>query len=415
MKRLVPFEKASETLSKYTDESLMIHQKVEHIPLWEAGGRVLAADITAREDIPAFHRSHVDGYAFISSDVAAAGEANPVTLPVIDTIAAGSCPAVKLLRGTAMKIFTGAPLPPEADCIIKKEETEEISSESGPAVIIKRYVFPGECISRRGEDARAGEALYPAGRRISFPETEILATLGIDPVPVYARPQIGVFSTGNELVGLHEDQPYGKLRASNLYTLAELIRLAGGAPVNLGIAPDRLEEVLHVYEQADRLHLPLVISTGGTASGDLDYIKNAMDLANSSRLFDKVGIRPGAPFVASVKENQLLVGLSGNPGGAIVAFLLLLLPLISRLEGAEKELTGSRGRLTAPIVRKGGLRGFFWGNYNEQNGYFDVTPFGNQYCGAMQTHITSNCLIELPAGKVNLSHGDEVKIWKLPS
>jgi molybdopterin biosynthesis enzyme len=121
-----------------------------------------------------------------------------------------------------------------------------------------------------------------------------------------------------------------------------------------------------------------------------------------------------------VKEHQLLVGLSGNPGGAIIAFLLLLFPIISRLEGRARGLMPARGRLTASIVRQGGLRGFFWGRYKEHEGEntqesrLYVTPFENHFCGALETHKTSNCLVEVPAGKVNLTPGSDVVFWRLP-
>ena len=441
---MISLEKAREILSDYVNKTLMLQQKVESVPLWEAGGRVLAVDVASSEDVPAFHRSHVDGFAVFSSDVVAAAEDNPVVLRIIDTVAAGSDKGTSLLPGTAIKIFTGAPLPQGADCIIKREETEEIAeteggaketggakgagaslegkegaeggSTVGSAVIIKRSVQRGENISRRGEDFLAGVTLYPRGSVISFTQTEILATLGIDPVDVYVKPRIGIFSTGNELVAPREPLTHGKLRASNLYALAELIRLAGGVPVNLGIAKDRLADVLHVYEQAEQLKLPIVISTGGTASGDLDYMKEAMEQTGSVRMFNKIAIRPGAPFVASMKKDQLLVGLSGNPGGAIVAFLLLLLPIISRLEGCVRGLLPDRGNLTTSIVRQGGLRGFFWGRYEEEESENRryVTPFGNQYCGALETHKTSNCLVDIPAGEVDLPVGSDIAIWRLP-
>lgn len=411
---MISLEKAKKILDDFSQEALMASQKVESVPLWEAGGRILAADITAGEDAPAFSRSHVDGYALISTDTCEASPENPVTLKIIDTIAAGSYSTKKLLPGTAMKILTGAPLPLEADCIIKKEETGEVAVDSNPAVIIKRPVIAGENISRKGEDISAGDFLFSRGTTISSVHMEILATLGIDPVSVFARPRIGVFSTGNELVDVQKQLQFGQLRASNLYTLAEIVRQAGGVPVNLGVARDKVDNVLQIYEKAYQLKLPIVVSTGGTASGDFDVIKEAMEHTASVRLFNKVAMRPGAPFVASVRDSQLLIGLSGNPGGAIVAMLMIIYPIISRLAGASKHLLPGRGKLTAPIIRKGGLRGFFWGRYDEKGGLLYVTPFQNQFCGAIETHLNSNCLIEIPAGKVNLTENDCVDFWKLP-
>jgi molybdopterin molybdotransferase len=412
---MLSLEKAKEIMFDHLLDLLMFHQKVEPVPLWEAGGRVLAADIIAHEDVPAFDRSPVDGYALFSADTCAAAADNPITLTIIDTIAAGSYPYKMLLPGTAIKIFTGAPLPRKADCIIKKEETTEIAIDPGSAVIIKRPLSVGENISVKGEDIFCGESLFCRGSILSSAHMGILATLGIDPVPVIAKPQIGIFSTGNELVDLHDRLLFGQLRASNLYTLAEIIRQAGGIPVNLGITRDRVDDVLQVYEKAHQLKLPLIISTGGTASGDYDIIKDAMEATVSTRLFNKAAIRPGAPFVASVKDKQLLIGLSGNPAGAIVAMLLFVFPMISRLAGADKQLLSGEGKLTAPITRKSGMRGFFWGCCEEREGGLYVTPFETQYCGAITTYANSNCLIEVPQSKVNLAVDDIVVFWKLPN
>ncbi|HHU77026.1 MAG TPA: molybdopterin molybdotransferase MoeA [Firmicutes bacterium] len=411
---MIALEKAKKILDDYLLEVLPIFRRVETVPLWEAGGRVLAEDVVAGEDAPAFNRSHVDGYAFLAADSYGAAPNSPVTLTIIDTIAAGSYSLKEITPGTAMKIFTGAPLPPAADCIIKKEEIEETFTASGAAIIIKRAVGAGENISNKGEDLTSGDFLLSRGTIISSAQVEILATLGIDPVTVYARPQIGIFSTGNELVTLQNKLQHGQLRASNIYTLAEIIRRAGGSPVNLGIVRDRADDVLQAYAKADQLQLPMVISTGGTASGDFDVTKAAMEQAGSSRLFNKVAMRPGAPFVVSKKENRLLIGLSGNPGGAIVTMFIFLFPMISKLAGDNKYLSPSRGRLTGPIVRQGGLRGFFWGCCDKRGGRLYVTPFRNQFCGAIKVHLHSNCLIEVPAGKVNLLPGDDVNIWHLP-
>jgi len=413
---LLSLENAKDILFNELERALLVPINVESVPLWEAGGRILAKDVVAQEDVPAFDRSPIDGYALIASDTIGAAVDHPATLKIIDTVAAGSYSKKMLVPGTAMKIFTGAPLPQGANCIIKKEEVTEARSKLGSLseVIIKRAVVRGEGIATKGEDISLGEPLFESGTVLTSAHMGILATLGIDPVPVFVKPQIGIFSTGNELVDVHKPPEHGQLRASNIYTLAEIIRQAGGIPVNLGVVKDRIEDVIQVYKKARQLGLPVVISTGGTASGDYDVIKEAMDGISTSRLFNKVAIRPGAPVVASIKKGQLLIGLSGNPAGAAVAMLLLVFPVISKLAGTKKPLEQSKGKLTTPIFRKGGLRGFLWACYYEQNGCLYAATFENQFCGAMKTHAKSNCLIEIPAGKVNLPAGDLVTIWKLP-
>lgn len=406
---MLSLEEAKELLFKQIHELGLSAGQVEHVPLWEAGGRTLAEDIFAQEDVPSFDRSPVDGYAIKASDTTGATETNPVTLKIMDTIAAGNCSTKVLAPGTAMRIFTGAPLPQGGDSIIKQEEVEAISGE----ILIKREVQPGESVAAKGEDIARGEFLIPKGTVLHPGHMGILATLGISEVPVCKKPRIGVFSTGSELVEIQSELRHGQLRVSNIYTLGEIIRQAGAIPVNLGVVKDRIEDVTNVYEKAARLKLPVVISTGGTSTGDYDLIKEAMDLISSTRLFNKVAIRPGAPVIASVKEKQLLIGLSGNPAGAAVAMYILILPVIAKIVGTKKELEKSRARLTDPYSREGGLRGFLWANYYEENGCLYVTPHKNQFCGALKTFSQSNCLVEIQAGKVSLNKGDLVDIWKL--
>lgn len=407
---MLSLEKAKEILLDKLHESGLDSKKVEYIPLWEAGGRVLAEDIIAKEDVPAFDRSPVDGYAILASDTSGATESNPAVLKVIDTIAAGNYSKKMLTPGTAMRIFTGAPLPQGATSIIKQEEVTVADSQ----IYIKRKVNAGEGVAVKGEDISTGEFLISAGTTIQPGHVGILASLGIDFVPVYKKPEIGIFSTGSELAEIDSQLQHGQLRVSNIYTLAEIIRQAGAIPVNLGVVKDRIEDVTKVYEKAKHLNLPIVISTGGTATGDYDLIKEAMDLVSSSRLFNKVAMRPGAPVVASVKEKQLLIGLSGNPAGAAVATYMVMLPVISKMTGAKKELEKKQAKLTKPFTRNGGLRGFLWANYYEQDGCLYVTPHENQFCGAIKTFSESNCLIETTGGKIRLNKEESVTIWKLP-
>lgn len=407
---MLSLEKAKEILLDKLHELGLDSKKVEYIPLWEAGGRVLAEDIIAKEDVPAFDRSPVDGYAILASDTSGATESNPAVLKVIDTIAAGNYSKKMLTPGTAMRIFTGAPLPQGATSIIKQEEVTVADSQ----IYIKRKVNAGEGVAVKGEDISTGEFLISAGTTIQPGHVGILASLGIDFVPVYKKPEIGIFSTGSELAEIDSQLQHGQLRVSNIYTLAEIIRQAGAIPVNLGVVKDRIEDVTKVYEKAKHLNLPIVISTGGTATGDYDLIKEAMDLVSSSRLFNKVAMRPGAPVVASVKEKQLLIGLSGNPAGAAVATYMVMLPVISKMTGAKKELEKKQAKLTKPFTRNGGLRGFLWANYYEQDGCLYVTPHENQFCGAIKTFSESNCLIETTGGKIRLNKEESVTIWKLP-
>ncbi|NLM51579.1 MAG: molybdopterin molybdotransferase MoeA [Firmicutes bacterium] len=406
---MVTLEDAGEQLFLYTKKLKAAYTAVEEVPLWEAGGRVIAEEVVAKENIPSFNRSLVDGFALRSADTKAA---LPATFTVIDTVAAGAPTAKEVLPQTAIKIFTGAPLPKGCDCVIKREEVKE--NQAGTTITIDRSVETGEGVSYKGEDIAVGEKLIPCGSLLEPSHLAILATLGYATVKVYGRPKIGIFSTGNELCPVEAKPAPGQLRVSNLYSLAGIVRQAGGIPVSLGLVQDKASAVVQIYEQAQKLNLPLVLSTGGTASGDYDVVKAAMDNFAATRLFNKVAIRPGAPVVAAVTDKQLLLGLSGNPAGAVVAMLLLVYPLIAYLSGTGKTLETCQARLTASISRKGGLRSFFWAKYFTEGGQIFCTPQPKQFCGAVKTYQESNCFLELPPGPVDLAPGSLVTIWQLP-
>lgn len=407
---MILLESAKDILFNEIERLGLCSKDTETVPLWEVGGRVLAEDIIAIENVPAFDRSPIDGYALRASDTLDATVDNPASFKIIDTVAAGSASRKRLSPGTAMKIFTGAPLPQGADSIIKLEEAVEGDSE----LLVKRAVEKGEGVALKGEDIAVGEFLLSKGTILRAVHMAILATLGFELVPVYNRPKVGVFSTGNELTEIHNKLQHGQLRVSNIYTLAEIVRQAGGVPINLGVVRDRVEDVVEVYEKAHELKLPVVVSTGGTASGDYDIIKDAMNSASTTRLFNKIAVRPGAPVVASVKPGQLLIGLSGNPAGAAITMLVIIFPVISRLIGIDRELERSRGKLLKPIFHRGELKKFLWADFYEKDGCLYVTPCENQFCGGIKTQAHSNCLVEMPEGIIKIEAGELVDILKLP-
>ncbi|HZK24784.1 MAG TPA: molybdopterin molybdotransferase MoeA [Oscillospiraceae bacterium] len=403
---MIAFEQAQKILCQEIERLLANTNNVEQLSLWQAGDRVLAQDIVAADNVPAFDRSLVDGFALLAADTEGATAEQPITLPVTATVAAGARAAKALLPKTAVRIFTGALLPDGTDCVVKEEKVI-VTDE---AIVLKHEEDKGEGISFKGEDIALGEHLLSCGTRLAPADLAILATLGIDPVPVFKQPEVGIFSTGNELVDVNCSLQPGQLRASNLYVLAELVRQAGGVPVNLGLVGDSEEEVLAVYAEAEERDLPLILSTGGTASGDYDVIKAAMDKFSGGRLFNKVAMRPGAPVVVSAGSRQLLIGLSGNPAGATVAMLLLIAPLIARLAGNKHFLRRQQARLTQPIFYRSALRGFFWGNYDQQADNIYVTPHVNQFCASIKTYVQSNCLIEAADGH-NIERNQLVTIF----
>src|SRR5262249_15355032 len=209
----------------------------EQVALTGARARVLAADIVAPHDVPPFRNSAMDGYAVRSADVATAGAARAVRLRVLETVAAGSVASGPVGAGTAIRIMTGAPMPDDADAVVKVEDTRE----AGEAVEIHAAVGAGTNVRHSGEDVRAGETVLGPGRMLRPADIGLIASLGVAMVRVVRRARVAIIATGDELVDVGEPLGPGQIVNSNAYTLAAAVEEAGGEPLLMGIVRDRPE------------------------------------------------------------------------------------------------------------------------------------------------------------------------------
>ena len=398
---LIPLEAARELFY-----DLLEVMPSEKVPLGEAGGRVLAEDIFAGDDIPPFNRSPLDGYAFRSADTAGATAENPSWLQVLEEVPAGSWPRYPVSPGTATKILTGAPVPAGADAVIRFEET----LLEGGKVGIKSPFLPDSNICWAGEDIKKGEQGVHKGSVITPGIAGILASQGCAEPRVFRRPVVAIISTGDELVGIDQPLSPGKIRDSNLYSLMAAVKEAGGIPCNLGTAADdpkmigeKLEQAL---EQAD-----LVITTGGASVGDYDLVKDTFQKIGAEMLFWKIGVRPGTAMVGAIRNGKVLLGLSGNPGAALITFELLARPVIRHLGGWKQlyRLT-VEGIMTEPFRKASPQRRIlrciaFW-----KDDLWQVKLAGKQNPGIIQSFASCNAMADIPAGTGPLKTGDRVKI-----
>ena len=297
------------------------------VPLAQAHGRVLVQDVTAREDVPGFVNSSMDGFALRASDT---GE-DPARLRVVDAVLAGRPSERSLGPGEAARIMTGAPLPPGADAVCMIEQTRV----EGEDVIIGRAVRPGEYVRHVGEDTRAGQALFAPGDVLSPAAIGVLAGQGIEAVSVVPRPRVGVLSTGDELVDDGGPLAPGQIRDLNRPMLLALIEEAGAEPVDLGVARDSFEAIrLAVAEGV--ASCDAVVTTGGVSVGDVDFVKVALaDLAPADSHSLRVAMKPGKPFAFAVvgPTSVPVFGLPGNPVSTRVSFEMFVRPALRRLAG----------------------------------------------------------------------------------
>ena len=303
---------------------------VERVALLAAHGRVLAEDIRSPRDIPGFDNSAMDGYAVRAADVAAASEANPVSLKVIETVGAGAMPTRRVEPGTAIRTMTGAPIAPGADAIIQVERTRgsDTKVEILAAVEARNFIRP------RGEDLREGESVMSTGKVLTASDLGMLASLNRAMLDVYRKPQVAIVATGDELVNVDQIPTGAQIVNSSAYALAAAIGEAGGAPTILKIARDTLEDTRERLSEAMRFDV--VFSTGGVSVGQFDHVKGVMDELGMRTLFHGVAQRPGRPLKFGIMGGRPVFGLPGNPVSTMVCFYLYARPALRKMGGYRK-------------------------------------------------------------------------------
>lgn len=378
----------------------------ETLPILETHGRVLAQPIAAREDLPFWDNSSMDGYAVRAADVAGSTPEEPRRLQVIGRAPAGSLYQGDVGPGQAVKIMTGAPMPRGADSVVIVERTRTLREEGIDHVLIEAEVPPGANVRRKGEEVRSGEVVLEPGRTIRASEVGMMAHLGYPQVSVIRTPRVGVMVTGDEL--LRPDQPMepGKIRNSNTYSLLCQIRAAGAEAVDLGIVEDTMEATVAAFETGSS-ECDILVSSGGVSMGDLDFVRPALLELGFTLHFEKVALAPGKPTTFATRERRLVFGLPGNPVSVMVTFELFVRPAIRRLQGSRRlHRPRVRGRLTMPFRKKSGRTHFVRCRITgDESGQLLVTPVFSQSSGALRAMAEANALAvverdiqELPAG-----------------
>jgi molybdopterin molybdotransferase len=306
----------------------------ENATLRNAVGRVLADDIVAPVNVPPFDNSAVDGYAVRASDLACEGETR---LMVVDRITAGRAATHSLETGEAIRIFTGAPMPPGADTVFMQEDCRV----EGDAVIVPRGLKCGANRRLAGEDMRSGAVALPAGRRLAVQHVALAAALGFTELSVQRRVKVALFSTGDEIVEPGSKLPGAALYDSNRYLLAGLITRLGAEVTDLGILGDDSDELARAIGKAAEDH-DLVLTSGGVSTGEADHVRSAIERIGRI-VFWRVAIKPGRPVAMGVVPSSqrgagaAFVGLPGNPVAVFVTFVRVVRPLLLRLAGALPE------------------------------------------------------------------------------
>ncbi|MGG5807868.1 molybdopterin molybdotransferase MoeA [Falsiroseomonas sp. CW058] len=373
----------------------------EGVPLRAALGRVLAEDLRAPVALPPFFNSAVDGYAFRHEDLAAAGETR---LPVAARLQAGQR-AAPVAPGTAVRIFTGAPMPPGADTVMMQEDARE----EGGAVLLAAGLARGANCRPAGEDVALGEVALEEGRRLTAPDLGLAAALGMAALPVRPLLRVGVFSTGDELAEPGAALGPAKTYDSNRFTLMALLASLPVAVDDLGILPDDAVATAAALAGAAATH-DLLLTSGGVSTGEADHVKAAIE-GGGRLVFWRLAIKPGRPAAMGLIAGTPVVGLPGNPVAAVVTFLHLARPLILRLAGAAAE-TLPRFRAEADFAyrKKAGRREYVRVSLLPGAALPVARKYPREGAGLLTSLTQSDAFAELPEEVTQVAPGDSVTV-----
>jgi molybdopterin molybdotransferase len=382
----------------------------EQAPLTHALHRVLAESVVSSLDVPPWPNSSMDGYALRSADTRRASAPAPVRLAVSGRVAAGHVAERAVGPGEAFRIFTGGPLPEGADSVIPQEDV----TVEGEAIVVSRPVNTGDFVRPQGEDMRAGEGVLERGRSLGPAELGLLAALSRSQVRVLRRPRVGVLSTGDEIVDLGGHPGPGQIPNSNTYSLMAQVEEAGGDPVSLGVAPDRLEEIEARLRWG--LDCDLLISSAGVSVGEHDFVKAALERLGAEQHLWLVDMRPGKPIAfatipSSGKRALPVFALPGNPVSAMVTFELFVRPALRRLGGhARIQRPVVRAHTEAPIPNRDRRRGYLRVTLSVSvDGGYRARLTGGQGSGILRSMVAADGLAIVPGG-TTIEAGAEVPV-----
>lgn len=376
---------------------------VEQVSILDAVGRVIAEEIKAPWGMPMFDNSAMDGYGVRTSDLGAED-----TLEVTGFLAAGEMPVAAVTPGCAVKIMTGAPIPPGCDAVVPVEETFEREGR----VTIKEPVKSRQHIRFKGEDVEAGDLVIEAGTLLRPPEISMLASFNRVMVPVYRKPRVALLATGDELVELGEPPTAGRIVNSNTLSLAAALRETGAEPVLLGIAKDNLAS--HLEKIRDGLKADVLITSAGVSAGDKDMVRQVLEELGVELCFWRVEIKPGGPTAFGMYQGKPVFSLPGNPVSSIITFEELVRPALLRMMGRRRVIKPFiKATLQEAVRKKPGKVNFLRVGLELRDGRYFVKPSGDQHTGILRTMLRADAIAVLPSERTEFAPGEELEVHLL--
>ncbi|MGD0232100.1 MAG: gephyrin-like molybdotransferase Glp [Syntrophorhabdales bacterium] len=382
--------------------------KAEDVALEHALSRVLAADIIAREDVPAFARSLVDGYAVKVKETYGAREGAPAFLLVAGEVPVGVATDKAVRDGQSVYVATGAMIPEGADGVVMLEHARR----AGDAIEITRAITRGENICNRGEDVGEGQVVLEEGRTLSPFDLGVLAALGITRVPVYQRPLVGLISSGDEIVPADHMPPPGKVRDINAYTVSALVGRQGCVVRFAGIAADSVDAI--VEKLSDLQGCDLILLSGGSSKGMSDFMTAAIGKLGGTILFHGLNIKPGKPTIFASLGEKPVFGLPGHPVSCALVGLRFVLPLVRRMKGERRPPAdwAVTGTLTTNVPSSYGIEEYVRVRVEGDAQAARVTPIFAK-SAVISTLSRADGYVVIPTGTEGLESGDQVEVLPL--
>lgn len=386
-----------EAKEKIEEKVSLLQPKV--LPLQEACGLTLAADVFAKFDIPAFAQSSMDGYAIQF-------EKKDQPLFIQNKIAAGDSNLYSITSNQAARIFTGAPLPANADTVVMQEK---VTVEKGNILINDPGLQKGNHVRNIGAEIKSGELALPANTLITPAAIGFLAAIGIVEISVYSSPLVTIIITGNELQQPGKELSFGQVYESNSVALSAALQQSGVKKIDILFAEDTPEAVQATLENALK-NSDLILLTGGISVGDYDFVLQATEKCGVEKHFHKIKQKPGKPLFFGTKGHKVVFGLPGNPGSVLTCFYEYVLTAIEKMTAKKNAIKKIKATLQSSYSKKAGMRHFLKGFY--ENGKVEI--LGSQASFQLRSFATSNCLIVIDEQTEEVNKDAEVEVHLLP-
>lgn len=382
--------------------------KKEICSLEESQGRTISKNILAPNGIPLFDNSAVDGYAVKAVDLNKASQKKPVILKKLGYISAGDPLISNMKHGECIQIATGAPIPKEADTIVRKEDV----IFEDPYVRFLKSISKNENVRFKGEDIKKDQIVISAGTLVGPAQIAVLATFGFSKVPVIKIPTVSIISTGSELTRVEDVPKFGQIRESNRYMLAGMVKQESCKLEKISLVPD-IPKILK-EEFSEALNADIVLISGGMSVGEKDFAKPILNELGVEKIFWKIKFKPGKPLFFGRRNKTFVFGIPGNPASSFVIFEEFIRPALRKLMGRRIiEHNMITAKLEDSISNSYKRVHFMRGILDERNGEFHVKPIIFQGSHSIGSLIKSNALIRVEANSPVLLKGEKVAVRPL--